>query len=142
MSNNIAIATSISELKDCFPVMQELRTHLELPDFLERVQRQQQLFNYQLVYLQVDAIVRAVAGFRIAEALAGGKFLYVDDLVSKSDNRSQGYGTELFNWLVDYARRENCEQLTLDSGVQRFAANRFYLRHRMEISSHHFTLKL
>jgi GNAT superfamily N-acetyltransferase len=53
-----------------------------------------------------------------------------------------GYGTKLFDWLVDYARAENCQQLTLDSGVQRFAAHRFYLRQRMEITSHHFTLKL
>jgi GNAT superfamily N-acetyltransferase len=142
MSRNIAIANSISEIKDCFPVMKELRSHLELPDFVDRVHRQQQLFNYQLAYLQVDKIACAVAGFRISESLAWHKFMYVDDLVSRSDNRSQGYGSELFNWLVDYARAENCQQLNLDSGVQRFAAHRFYLRHRMEISSHHFTLHL
>jgi GNAT superfamily N-acetyltransferase len=142
MSSNIAIANSISEINNCFPVMKELRSDLELTDFIERVHRQQQLFNYQLVYLQVDEIVQAVAGFRISESLAWHKFLYVDDLVSSSDNRSQGYGSELFNWLAEYARAENCRQLTLDSGVQRFAAHRFYLRHRMEITSHHFTLQL
>jgi GNAT superfamily N-acetyltransferase len=122
--------------------MKELRPHLELPDFLKQVQRQQQQFNYQIVYLQIDGEIRAVAGFRISESLAWGKFLYVDDLVSKSEDRSKGYGGELFNWLIDYARTENCQQLTLDSGVQRFAAHRFYLRQRMEITSHHFTIKL
>ncbi|PSB41132.1 GNAT family N-acetyltransferase [Chamaesiphon polymorphus] len=142
MSSNIAIANSISEINNCFPVMKELRSHLELPDFIDRVHRQQQLFNYQLAYLQVNEIVRAVAGFRISESLAWYKFLYVDDLVSSSDNRSQGYGSDLFNWLIEYARAESCQQLTLDSGVQRFAAHRFYLRHRMEISSHHFALHL
>jgi GNAT superfamily N-acetyltransferase len=120
--------------------MAELRPHLELPDFITQVQRQQQQFNYQLVYLQFDETIQAVAGFRISESLAWGKFLYVDDLVSKSENRSKGYGGELFNWLIDYARTENCQQLTLDSGVQRFAAHRFYLRQRMEITSHHFTI--
>jgi GNAT superfamily N-acetyltransferase len=70
------------------------------------------------------------------------EFLYVDDLVSKSGDRSKGYGNQLFNWLVNYAQTENCQQLTLDSGVQRFAAHRFYLHQRMEITSHHFTLKL
>jgi GNAT superfamily N-acetyltransferase len=142
MNDDISIAISIQEITDCFSVMVELRPHLELADFIDRVQRQQQQFDYQLVYLQVDRIVQAVAGFRISESLAWGKFLYVDDLVSQSNNRSKGYGLKLFNWLVDYARIQNCQQLTLDSGVQRFAAHRFYLRHRMEISSHHFTLKL
>ncbi|MGZ5023946.1 MAG: GNAT family N-acetyltransferase, partial [Chthoniobacterales bacterium] len=32
--------------------------------------------------------------------------------------------------------------LTLDSGVQRFDAHRFYLMKRMKISSHHFVLDL
>ena len=122
--------------------MVELRSHLELTDFITQVQRQQQEFNYQLVYLQIDQIIQLVAGFRISESLAWGKFLYIDDLVSRSDDRSSGHGTELFNWLIDYARTENCQQLTLDSGVQRSAAHRFYLRQRMEITSHHFTIKL
>ena len=136
------IATSIQEITDCFPVMKELRSNLELVDFITQVQRQQQQFDYRLVYLQVGDLVRAVAGFRISESLAWGKFMYIDDLVCSSNNRSQGDGSKLFNWLVEYARAQNCYQLTLDSGVQRFAAHRFYLRHRMEITSHHFTLKL
>jgi GNAT superfamily N-acetyltransferase len=142
VNNTISIATSIQAITDCFPVITELRPHLELTDFVAQVQRQQQQFNYQLVYLQVDETIQTVAGFRVSESLAWGKFLYIDDLVSKSGDRSKGYGGELFNWLVDYARTENCQQLTLDSGVQRFAAHRFYLHQRMEITSHHFTLKL
>ena len=140
MKHSISIATSIQAITDCFPVIKELRSHLELTDFITQVQRQQQQFNYQLVYLQFDQTIQAVAGFRISESLAWGKFLYVDDLVSKSEDRSKGYGGKLFNWLIDYARTKNCQQLTLDSGVQRFAAHRFYLRQRIEITSHHFTI--
>jgi GNAT superfamily N-acetyltransferase len=142
MKSKISIAISSQAISDCFPVMLELRSHLQLADFVAQVQRQQHQANYQLVYLQVDQVIQAVAGFRISESLAWGKFLYVDDLVSSSNSRSQGYGSELFNWLIDYARTKNCHQLTLDSGVQRYAAHRFYLRQRMEITSHHFTLKL
>jgi GNAT superfamily N-acetyltransferase len=142
VNNTISIATSTQAITDCFPVITELRPHLELTDFVAQVQRQQQQFNYQLVYLQVDETIQTVAGFRVSESLAWGKFLYVDDLVSKSGDRSKGYGNQLFNWLIDYARTENCQQLTLDSGVQRFAAHRFYLHQRMEITSHHFTIKL
>ena len=140
--DRINIATSDREIADCFPVIQELRSNLELNSFIAQVCRQQQQFDYQLIYLQVDGSIQAVAGFRISESLSWGKFLYVDDLVTRSTARSQGYGAELFNWLENYARIHNCQQLTLDSGVQRFAAHRFYLQHRMEITSHHFTLNL
>jgi GNAT superfamily N-acetyltransferase len=142
MMEQINCATTIAEITDCFPVIQELRSHLDLESFIARVQRQQQNHNYQLIYLQIAGEIPAVAGFRISENLAWGKFLYIDDLVTSTDFRSHGYGTKLFAWLVDYARSQDCQQLTLDSGVQRFAAHRFYLTQRMKISSHHFTLEL
>lgn len=41
-------------------------------------------------------------------------------------------------------RRQHGEgyELHLDSGVQRYGAHRFYLRHGMDITSHHFRLVL
>jgi GNAT superfamily N-acetyltransferase len=138
----VRIAISIQEISNCFAVMSELRPHLSLAEFITQVDRQQQQCHYQLLYLQVDESIEAVAGFRVSESLAWGKFLYVDDLVTRANRRSNGYGSILFNWLLEYARTNGCQQLTLDSGVQRFAAHRFYLHHRMEITSHHFTLKL
>jgi GNAT superfamily N-acetyltransferase len=140
--DRINIARSIQEITDCFPVMKELRSNLELNTFITQVRRQQQQYNYQLTYLQVDGSIQAVAGFRISESLSWGKFLDVDDLVTRSSSRSQGYGAELFNWLVNYAADRDCQQLHLDSGVQRFAAHRFYLARRMNIIAHHFTLNL
>jgi GNAT superfamily N-acetyltransferase len=84
--------------------------------------------------------VKAVAGFRVVENLDNGRFIYVGDLVTKPQERSKGYGQRLFDWLLDCARSEGCGALTLDSGVQRFDAHRFYLKNRMRISSHHFWL--
>ena len=48
-------------------------------------------------------------------------------------------GWRLFDWLLAEARREGCEQLHLDSGVQRYEAHGFYLKNRLHITSHHFT---
>jgi hypothetical protein len=45
-------------------------------------------------------------------------------------------------WLLQYARSQGCEELHLDSGVQRFGAHRFCLGLRMKISSHHFAIDL
>ena len=77
--------------------------------------------------------------FRSAECLAWGRFLYVDDLVTARSVRFRGYGQQLFDWLLAEARREGCEQLHLDSGVQRYEAHGFYLKNRLHITSHHFT---
>ena len=146
MSRRIALARDDWEIQRCYPVMAELRPHLQPEEFLPRVKRQAELASYHLAYIldgdDKDGDVKAVAGFRVSECLAWGRFLYVDDLVAKSDERSKGYGGVLFDWLVEYAKGEGCDQFHLDSGVQRFAAHRFYLTKRMLIEAHHFGLKV
>jgi GNAT superfamily N-acetyltransferase len=137
----IALAVEDDEILNCYPVMAELRPHVSADDFLPRIRRQMEIAGYRLAYLS-DGEVKAVAGFRVSECLAWGTFVYVDDLVSKDGERSKGYGGQLFDWLVEYARGEGCDQFHLDSGVHRFAAHRFYLNRRMFIEAHHFGLKL
>lgn len=141
MDEFVSLARDDHEIEDCYDVMAELRPHVRREDFVRRVRRQNADSGYELAYLKVDN-VKAVAGFRVSECFAWGKFLYVDDLVAGSDERSKGYGGVLFDWLVAYARENGCDEFHLDSGVQRFAAHRFYLNKRMAIEGHHFGLKL
>jgi GNAT superfamily N-acetyltransferase len=141
VSARIRIAETPEEVARRHSVMRELRPHLELGPFVEQVLRQH-AGGYRLAFLEEADSVQACAGFRISENLAWGRFLYVDDLVTASAARSTGLGAELFAWLMAKARAAGCARLELDSGVQRFAAHRFYLRQRMEINCHHFGLKL
>lgn len=138
----IAFAETDDEINSCYDVMSQLRSHITREDFLPRVRRQMDDFDYRLVYVMDDGEVKAVAGVRISEWLHGGKYLEIDDLVAKDGDRSKGYGGQLFDWIVDYARSENCRHVRLLSGVQRFDAHRFYLRKRMNIEAHYFSLEL
>ncbi len=140
-NSRIVIAKTPDEIRRCFPVMRELRTHFDDAEkFVERVLHQQGE-GYLLAFLEAEDEVRAVAGYRFLESLFSGKFLYVDDLVTRASDRSRGFGGQLLDWLVEQARTNNCENLELDSGVQRFDAHRFYLLKRMNISSYHFRIK-
>lgn len=138
----IEICESDEQISQCYPVMKQLRTNLTKTEFLSRVKRQQKAFNYTLIRLVDENHVVAVSGVRISESLCDGKYLYVDDFVTDGNLRSKGYGGRLFNWIVDYAKSNNCNEIGLESGVQRFDAHRFYLGKRMKISSHHFCLPL
>ena len=128
-------------IRDCYPVMAQLRPHLTEDAFVAQVLRQISEQPFHLVALY-DPDVLAVAGYRLGENLADGRYLYVDDLVTDEASRSRNYGGQLFDWIVAEARRRGCVHLSLDSGVQRFAAHRFYLTKRMEIRSHHFSMTL
>jgi GNAT superfamily N-acetyltransferase len=135
-------ARSAVSIARCYPVMRELRPHLEVAQFVSQVERQKREQGYRLVFLAQGGGVRAVAGYRVLECLAWGRFLYVDDLVTCSGDRGRGHGSALFDWLVAKARRQGCAQFHLDSGVQRFGAHRFYLHKGMDITTHHFAMVL
>lgn len=139
--NQIKIAESEDEITDCYLVMTELRPHLSPEEFTLQVKRQMENSAFKLIYL-TDSEVKAVAGVRIAEWLAGGKSLEIEDLVAKSGERSKGYGGQLFDWIVDYAKREKCSQIKLVSHVKRYAAHKFYLNKGMIIEAHYFSLEL
>ena len=140
--NTPVLADTDADILRCFAVLSELRPHLVESEFVARVRRQQGESGYQLAFIAEAGSDAAVSGFRIAEFLAWGKILYVDDLVTAGGARSRGHGRRLMEWLVARAREAGCGQLHLDSGVQRFDAHRFYLRERMDITAHHFALKL
>ena len=134
-------AMTHEEIMATFPVILELRPHLDEAEYPATVSRMRET-GYRLVSVIDSGYVKAVAGFRVRETLAHGRFLYVDDLVTDGSARSRGYGRLLFRWLEDEAYREGCGQLQLDSGVRRAEAHRFYFREGMGISSFHFAKML
>ncbi len=139
----IQLAETDADIAACLPVMRELRPHLTTPEaFIARVRRQHAQAGYQLACARSEGAVVAVGGFRVGEYLAWGLAMYIDDLVTSESGRSSGFGGALLDWLFEHARQRGCDQVHLDSGVQRFAAHRFYLKHRMEITSHHFAIRL
>lgn len=138
---NIHIADTDKGIADCYSVMSELRPHVPESEFVSRVLSQMQN-GYRLAAGEDDGHIVAVAGFRIGENLAWGRFLYVDDLVTSEKFRSQGYGSELLSWLRNQAKNEGCHQLHLDSGTQRESAHRFYEREGVTKSGFHFVEKL
>lgn len=142
INNRIRLAESDDEILDCYAVMSELRPHIARDEFLPRVKRQTESNGFRLAYLSEGEEVKAVAGIRISEWLGGGKYMEIEDLVAKTGERSKGFGGELFDWLVEYAKQENCAQIKLVSHVKRFAAHKFYLKKGMIIEAHYFSMKL
>ena len=59
-------------------------------------------------------------------------------LVTDEKQRSKNYGDKLLDWLICYAKENDCVGFHLDSGVQRFGAHRFYFKKGLTISCYHF----
>lgn len=136
---NVRIAETDADLARIAGVLLELRNTFN-PDTLLAQIRQQRQTGYQIAYVESDGEVLCVAGFVVGMKLAWGKHIYVDDLVTADAHRSRGAGAQMIEWLKSHALQLGCNQLHLDSGVQRFAAHRFYLREGFNIASHHFSI--
>lgn len=130
-----------------FEAMRALRTQLEdEASFVRAVDELQRPQGYRLLGAFEDGEQRAaaVAGFRCAQALAWGSYLYVDDLSTLPEARRRGHARALLEWLLEEAERLGCDQLHLDSGVglDRAGAHRLYLNSGMVISAHHFARQI
>jgi GNAT superfamily N-acetyltransferase len=94
--------------------------------------------GYRILALFDGGECRAVAGFRVLTSFAHGRHLYIDDLVTLEPWRSRRYGERIDEHLRGIALAEGCEQVRLDSGVQRRRAHRFYFRRGYAIESFNF----
>ncbi len=139
---HVRVAQTDVEIARCFPIMAQLLPELREEEFVNRI-KQFVKAGYSLAYVENDANVCSVAGFRIVEMLMSSKpYLVVDEIVTDANKRSQGYGSVLFDWLIAYARERSCQQIHLDSSVRFIEAHRFYFRKRMHIQGYHFILPL
>jgi len=127
---------------DVLPVLAQLRTELtrELLDAVYAEGHPQGL-RFTAAYDEQGGCV-AVAGWRLFATTVAVRKLYVDDLVTSAERRSQGIGAALLAELGRRAREAGARAIDLDSGLTRADAHRFYIRERMPITSFHFTREL
>jgi GNAT superfamily N-acetyltransferase len=139
--SRVGIAVTREEVTRCFGVLSQLRPHITEAAFTPLIERLAKLTGLELAYVD-DNGIQAVAGYRVSEWLAGGRYLEIEDLVTADGARSKGHGGRLFDWLVELAKRRECRQVRLVSNVKRADAHRFYLRKGMAIEAHYFSMNI
>ena len=121
----------VSERKDlerAFPVMKELRTHLDKEAYLSGYDEAHRNGGYKMVVIERGGEILAVMGYRILTDYVHGRHLYVDDLVTTKDHRSAGHGARLLKFAENEARQLGCSGLRLCTGIENEAGKKFYER--------------
>ncbi len=130
------------EWLEAFPVVQQLRTHLDEEAYLTYLD-EMTADGYRPFGLFADGDLVAFAGVGIETNMYYGRHLWVFELVTDSEHRSKGFGERLLQYLTEWAKRMGCEKIALSSGVSRADAHRFYEeRTGMEKASYVFTADL
>lgn len=131
---------SNKEILEAFPVMNQLRTHLDEETYLELVLEAKETDSYKLLALFAGEDIVALIGFKPMITLYYGRFVWVCDLVTDAQKRSKGYGEKLLTFVHDWAKENNYESVALSSGLQRTVAHRFY-ENRMEYDKVSYVFK-
>lgn len=135
--------TGRDELRRAWPVIRELRDHLDERRWLQMMDVMVP-DGYRLLSLQDDeGRIEALAGIRVATNLYYGRHVWVYELVTTGGSRSKGYGRALLSYVEDLAAAEGCEMVALSSGLQRTDAHRFYEHHMgYDRASYSFTKRV
>lgn len=130
-----------AERREAFPVMRELRTHLDEAAFL-RLLSEMEPEGYRLFALRDAGRIVALAGVAVCTNLYHGRHVWVYDLVTAGAARSKGYGARLLAFVEDFARENGCDTVALSSGFARVDAHRFYEREGYNKTSFVFVKRL
>lgn len=117
---------SRDEILEAFPIMNQLRTHLNEATYLDLVIEAKEKDRYRLFALYNQGEIVAVTGFKPMITLYYGRFVWVCDLVTDSSKRANGYGKRLLSYVHKWAKENKYESVALSSGLERINAHRFY----------------
>jgi len=140
---NIHFATTDDQLWKCFAAIHELRPHISRDVYLQKA-RLLLSEGEKMIYVDSEGDAPAVAVFRLNYYFYRGNNMYIDDLSTLPAQRGKGYAGALLDFMIDYARKNSCDNVHLDSGYakERFDAHRLYLNKGFHLASHHFVLEL
>lgn len=131
---------SQEEILEAFPLMKQLRSHLDEETYLDLVLDAKDKDRYKLFALINGGEIVALTGFKPMITLYYGRFVWVCDLVTDSKKRSKGYGEKLLTYVHEWAKSNNYESVALSSGLQRTDAHRFY-EEKMDYSKVSYVFK-
>jgi GNAT superfamily N-acetyltransferase len=125
MSTDIRELTTESEWRKAFPVIEQLRGDLTEAEYLDLLGEMREEGYRLFGAFDGDDLVTA-AGVAVRTNFYNGKHVFVYDLVTRADRRSEGYGEAMMTFLESWAQDRDCEYVTLESALRREDAHRFY----------------
>jgi len=94
--------------------------------------------NYGQVGVFEDENCLGISGFWVGNKLWCGKYLELDNIVVKNEQRSKGVGKLIFDFLGRKAIELDCTMLSLDSYTVNFKAHKFFYNEGFAPKGFHF----
>lgn len=116
---------TVDQLGAAFPVVSQLRKHLNLGEFIDIVKAMKP-GGYRMVCLYENEEIVSYAGFAKLVNLYYGEHIWVYDLITDENKRGTGYGKLLLLAIEKYACDSGLSCIALSTRVQNEKAQKFY----------------
>lgn len=141
MPTEVGEVTTDDGWDEAVPVLRQLWTHVDDEFVYEwRDEDDYRLFGmYETAETAAGAAedqpasLVAVAGVSIQRVLHHERHLWIHDFVVDEPRRGEGFGRELLDWLDEWARDRDCENLALACWDENDEAREFYEAEGLEV---------
>ncbi|PLT29976.1 GNAT family N-acetyltransferase [Peribacillus deserti] len=120
---------SESEFIQAFPLMLQLCDHLSQQEYIQLLNEMRKEGYRLFALLDEENRMTALAGVFIHIDFFNGKYLWISELVTCQETRSNGIGKLLMKDIEDFAKKEKCKKVITYSGLSRDKAHHFWENH-------------
>ncbi len=126
---------SLDQARNIYPLIKELREHLDEETFLKLFALAQSESAYQLLAAYEGSECLGLMGFRFLTDFVHGRHLYIDDLGVSEAHRSRGLGRQFLEKAKQIAAQNGCQRLRLCTGLQNEKAKTFYEKNGWDLKA-------
>ena len=127
-----------ADLDTIAPLANKLHPHLDLATVRASMEEMFQFPTYHCFCVFQNGRPIALSNGWITVRIYSGKQLEVDNVVVDPDLRSQGVGKFFFAHIQDWAIKNDCKTIELNTFVQNSKSHKFYFNEGYKILGFHF----
>lgn len=118
---------SKEELSQAYEILMEIRDNQSLDDFCTMFYFMKE-DGYKMVGLYDNNELITITNIKLDFSSYYGKYVYIYDLITKEDKRSQGFGKKMIKYITSLATSFDCDNIVLNSLIDKVEAHKFYQR--------------
>lgn len=140
MKNSIQLVEldSLEQMKPNFDLLKLLYPKLTIEYYHNYLKAMLKTNSYYQLISKFESEIIGVVGYWISTKIWSGKYLELDHFVIHPNYRSKDYGKKMIEYLKKKAKDENCLILSLDTYVENFEAQRFFMKNGMIPRGYHY----
>ncbi|WP_338752754.1 GNAT family N-acetyltransferase [Bacillus sp. FJAT-52991] len=141
MKREIIELTNEHQWKQAFPLMTQLRPALTMERYLDLLPKMAEE-DYHMFAMVEGENMLALAGVGLVTNLYNGYHVFLYDLVVDENQRSNGLGADMLEFVHKWGKSQGAEYVSLESALHREAAHRFYETHEYDKWCYSFRMPL